>query len=217
MLEYLVTGTGRCGTTYMAKFLTLSGLNCSHEAFYNCKACGGDLENSSSGQRVGLPKPNVVSGEASLFAAPFASSFKGKVIHLTRHPLLVIRSFVMDLKFFHEKLPKAEWQKKTQAFIAFHVPGIMDMPDPISRAALFYIEWNKIIENSMIRLHHRIEDDPDRVVQFLKPTAKSLHFEDIKCNSQANPDSTEVTWNDIPFIIRDDLEDCANKYGYNTK
>ena len=34
-LEYLVTGTGRCGTVNLAMTLTSVGVPCSHERFFN--------------------------------------------------------------------------------------------------------------------------------------------------------------------------------------
>lgn len=213
MLEYLVTGTGRCGTTFMAKCLTLAGSACSHEAIYHWRGQGLAPENSSSGRKAGLPDPRSAVGEASMFAAPFAPSFAGKVVHLTRHPLKVVRSFVNDMGLFTEAAPKAVWMRKTQDFLVSHVPGITGMPDPMSRAAHFYVEWNRIIEASGNRLHHRIEDPPQPVLAFLGANSDAP-FGDTRCNSHAKPDSPELTWGDVPHLVRDDLQRCARRYGY---
>ena len=40
-LKYLVTGTGRCGTVYMARILTSIGIPCGHETIFDYRGTRG--------------------------------------------------------------------------------------------------------------------------------------------------------------------------------
>ena len=55
-LKYLVTGTGRSGTVYMARLLTSLGIPCSHEMIFDYRGFG-----DSEGERGRLvPAEQVV-------------------------------------------------------------------------------------------------------------------------------------------------------------
>jgi len=109
-LKYLVTGTGRCGTVYMARLLTLAGIPCGHESIFDWKGItwakrrlAGEvplelssistirLENGRwSPEPEWLTDVEAIEAESSYMAAPFLEeSFlsETKVIHLVRHPI----------------------------------------------------------------------------------------------------------------------------------
>lgn len=88
MIELLVTGTGRCGTGYVSKLLTASGIPCGHEEVYTPLG----IQN----------RPDLVA-EASWCAVPFLKDFQGRIVHLVRHPMDVIRSF-LGIRFFTQDL-----------------------------------------------------------------------------------------------------------------
>jgi hypothetical protein len=82
--KIIITGCPRSGTGYMAEVLTRSGLQCGHENVF-------DLE----------CKPFTIQADSSWLAAPrlFAHG-RDYVVHLTRHPLLVIES-LLRIGFWH--------------------------------------------------------------------------------------------------------------------
>ena len=119
-LKYLVTGTGKCGTVFMARFLTSLGIPCGHESIFDWKGYKWaekrlankeriELSNTSKssyhpqavpGQRiVQLEKwidINELEAESSYMAAPFLGRDILKdvtIIHIVRNPIKVVNSF----------------------------------------------------------------------------------------------------------------------------
>lgn len=79
--SFVITGTGRCGSAYIARVLTDCGVPCGHEKWFNPY---GTTDNSFV-------------GESSCFALPVGLyGFGGKVFHQVRHPLGVISSLLRE-------------------------------------------------------------------------------------------------------------------------
>jgi hypothetical protein len=123
-LRAVVTGTGRCGTVYMARLLTTAGLPCGHESIFT----PGGLEEAVWRLEGARPVANsnnmLTSGEAdqrwqgyehgvradaSYMAAPYlacrAAIGDAQVVHLVRSPLQVITSFVHGKGYFRSSMP----------------------------------------------------------------------------------------------------------------
>lgn len=79
---FAVIGTGRSGTGYVSQLLTHCGLVCGHEAWWNPWQ-----------QRQHTP---ALDGDASWLALPDveAGRFDGRVLHIVREPVAVVRSLV---------------------------------------------------------------------------------------------------------------------------
>ena len=151
-----------------------------------------------------------------MYAAPFVDAYNWKVVHVTRHPLKVIRSFVSDLRYFTDDWESREdWVRKSHSYFKEHIPEIMKQNGPINRAAYFYTHWNSLIEKTSNEyLHHRIEDDPQVVLDFLG--ARQTKLEDTLCNSfsKRHVIAEDFQWEDIPKASRQELKQAAKKYGY---
>ena len=116
-LKYIVTGTGRCGTLYMANLLTTFGFPCSHEGIFTNEglpkaldAVKGRIPVSSSriSRKQNLSDYEMeIAAESSYMAAPFLNSFNSaQVIHVVRNPIDVVKSFVKKLNYFGEMQPR---------------------------------------------------------------------------------------------------------------
>jgi len=234
-LDYLVTGTGRCGSVYMARLLTSLGINCTHEAIFNYQGLVAaketlqmqrELENSyCSIYDVLNEKPldswidlkGKIQAESSYMAAPFLDDdlFKStKMIHVVRHPLKVISSHVKDIDFF-EPHPKHDlWL----SFVLEQMPELNQIENSIEKACYYYTNWNAMIESkisSYKNMRHKVED---------KCSQPLLNFLGIKNASNAFADTTVNSWkkrtedftlDEIPDgSIKKEFIAIGEQYGY---
>lgn len=135
MIHLLVTGTGRCGTGYTAALLTASGIPCGHEEVYTAS---------------GIQNRHDLEADASWCAVPFLQDFEGRIVHLVRHPMAVICSF-LGIRFFTHDLNSPH-----RRFAAKHFwrSGM-----PVRDAMRWWLELNRAIEpHADVRI--RIEDLP---------------------------------------------------------
>lgn len=215
-LKYLVTGTGRCGTVYMARFLTKLNIFCGHEAIFDHNGIEMARKRLSGEEKIQTStcsvynhvsketnenwfKPNIVA-ESSYMSAPYLNDpiLDGvKIIHLIRHPLKVLSSWVNDIHFFEEGQTEGEQFRK---LICEHLPQIEKEPTEIEKACRYLIEWTKLIEqNSKNRMVVKIEDYPfTDLVNFIRKDANMDNgiLDNNKVNSwKINPD---LTLEDIP-------------------
>lgn len=233
-LKYIVTGTGRCGTVYFAKLLTSLGINCGHEAIFSNKG----LDNAYERMKQERPKVSLISelatpkseewfpegvdriqADSSYMSAPFLDSEiadGAKIIHLVRHPLEVINSFVYGLRYFRNDCLNEDDFKDYHTFIYTYVPSILKYPDPVTRAAVFYIEWNNLIEskaNGKSYIRHNISSSLKRVFRFLgmEPT----QYYNKKANHILGLDKYITRFTQIPSLeVRESLVKMFQRYYY---
>jgi hypothetical protein len=208
MLEYLITGTGRCGTGYAARLLSSVGVPCGHEAIFRLDG----LEKA-----VARVEQFDLAAESSWLAAPWLKLLPDqvRVAHLVRHPQHVIDS-LLRMQFFDLSIP--EYRPYTR-FVYAHLPGLSDEPTPLAKAVSFYIRWNRLIEagtgDRAVRV--RIEDCPGALLDALRidPGGNQPFdvFDDRQYNSRGGLDQT---WNldMLPDDLLGELADLAGEYGY---
>jgi len=230
-LKYIITGTGRCGTVFMARLLTSVGLPCGHETIFDSDGLDAAKNRltgliqlgvshislmeyqTNNGDWVTLPEwnrnlSNIVA-DSSYMAAPFLSEFDTKVIQVTRNPLKVIDSFVNHLYYFSHNLPTNTWEQ----FIYKTIPEITKAMPSYDRAALFYVLWNEMIEKKY-DMRCKIEDGPQKVLDFIGKSDLP-HFNQ-KINSVIKKNVDRFTLDKVESKeIRSRLELMAKKYGYN--
>lgn len=235
-LEYLVTGTGRCGTVYMARLLTQLGIPCGHETFFDYHGLSmakGRLNGSTpfalsevstmqfSGQGaqllpVWLPDINKVVADSSYMAAPFIDDplFDATtILHVVRNPVKVINSFCHYLGYF--SATRTVWED----FIYGNFPELLDVPSQVERATLFYILWNEMIETkSANRSYFRF------CIEATEPVFEFLGFEALAkrlptdINTFEKAGIRKLSLYDIPAgEIRDRLIAVGERYGYSMK
>lgn len=220
-LKYLVTGTGRCGTVYMARFLTEIGITCGHEAVFGPKGIDDATEkltkdspqlatsNCSKDGDASWFDSNNVMAESSYMSAPYLDHpllEDTKVIHLIRDPLLVLSSWFSDIHFFRSPSCTLFPQQLGyyQEFIMSHIPRINEEETEIEKTARYIIEWTKMIKNSKKeKLLVKIENYPYFSLTNFLSVENQLNLGEIeklknkKINSWAVREK-DLTFSDIP-------------------
>jgi len=125
-LKFLVTGTGRCGTGYIARLLTESGLLCTHEKVFGPR---------------GIEKPSRKPlGDSSWLAAPYLNNFPGPIIHIVRHPLAVLNSLYGTGLF--SGVGVQPYTGFANSYLSHETANI---EEPILKSCMFMVEWIDMI------------------------------------------------------------------------
>jgi hypothetical protein len=193
-LQVLVVGTGRCGTGFLAHSLEQSGFTCGHEAIFN------HWDEEKVRQRY---LASSLTAEASWAAAPFLGADwldpAVKVIHLTRNPMEVIKSF-HDINFFSTQ----RVQKPLNQLVYRNASIKAETQDRLQSAVTHYYEWNALIRDALrssgrpaitLRLEDAVSDAgaAQRVSEFL-----GVAFTPVA--SVVNPKTGEkAAHEDVPF------------------
>jgi hypothetical protein len=225
-LDFLVTGTGRCGTVHMAKLLTSIGHPCGHESIFTPngleyalrKLRGEPIQHSRVSMADGrwLVDPNYITAESSYMSAPFLRHKELSatiIIHVVRHPLRVVFSFRDGFDYFAQIDPQHD---PYQRFIYHHLPELKEVGDPLSRACLFYVLWNEMIEkNAPRRVFHHIEDGPETLLDIILTDDPE---DEIYTNTKSNSRIKEFnhTLDEIPEgDIKNRFIQKWGEYGYS--
>lgn len=224
-LNYLITGTGRCGTNFMARVLHSCGICCGHETIFDDQGINVALERLEEEMPLRLSwvsartghgwwHPYGLQAESSYMAAPYLAHDCLKdtlVVHIVRHPLEVISSFLLDIEHFcNPPNPKV---KQWEDFIYFHLPELLEIDNPIERVCLYYIKWNSMIEKQSNVLH-KIETDAKVFLNSLGVQTPSTIFSDKTANKWGKRDKN-FSLEDIPNgKIKDEFVHFIEKYQY---
>lgn len=246
-LKLIATGTGRCGTVGIAKILSHAGIFCGHEAIFDCQGLEGAKERlagikpillsevsklaSVEEENLGMtwfkhedPTATIeIVADSSYMAAPFLDQIDNvKIVHVVREPIKVINSFVGGFNYFKKKTPIAS--KPYHDFIYSFFPELKEDMDPLSRAALYYILWNTMIEEKSKNkeyLLYRIEDTGrNKLLKFAEaPQSESDYKVPMPwgtCNHKWGLENNEVIYDNydcIPdTVIRSRLLKLRCKY-----
>lgn len=228
-LRYVVTGTGRSGTVYLARLLTAAGLPCGHESFFTpwgldmarARLAGhAPVYSSAISVEAGgdwVPKPDELVADSSYMAAPYLYSdlLEGAcIIHAVRHPIAVINSFVLGLGYFLEPQPTDIWHE----FIYGILPELRQHWHPLERAALYYARWNRVIEwlaGGKDYFFMRLEDGPDRLLRRLGARVSDPDLLMSQTVNTRMEGKGGYSYYDIPpGVARDELFEIADRYGY---
>lgn len=232
-LKFVVTGTGRCGTVFMGKLLTSMGVPCGHESVFDYAAPQVVLDRYygigkcvlSGVSRKDEPKDrknwvdiSSIRADSSYMAVPYLSQIDSSIIHVVRHPLKVVSSFIHDLRYFNNG--NSQYEK----WIRFHVPEISNFKTPLTRACYYYVEWNSRIEKegkSKGYLRHRIEDpNLDDIFNFLEVDPKLNVYGNKKSNTMRRKRHYGFDFTDLTGIhpyVKNRFFKMAEKYGYTTR
>ena len=193
-MRLLVTGTGRCGTQWIAAALTAAGVPCTHEVHWTRRYRGdGDW-----------------TAEASWPAAAYTPIADAYVVHLVRHPLAVIRSRLIRGTFGNP--PPSRGQGKLARWATRQCPQIATGRTELDRVALHWTYWNQMVRGAAERI--RLEDitpaDVTRLARIADPDAPGVA--DLPPPVGAGPDGPQVTWQQVQHIPG--LLALADEYGY---
>ncbi len=207
-LDYIITGTGRCGTAYAAKFLTREGIPCGHEEIFGpWGKRASEIMRQSNSELV---------ADASWLAMPFLNEVgEAKVVHLVRHPQRVIAS-MLAIGLFANKPPR---DIRPYTAFAYEHSDIGKYETEIERATAFYLYWNGQISYRRPDAHiARIEDEPESILNAVGIRIKGIPAEGKKWESGIEPVNVTgvdpISLNDIPESMRSDILAMMEDYGY---
>lgn len=187
MTHFLITGTGRCGTGYVAKGLSAYGIPTSHEAVFTPS---------------GFKGWGAYAGGCSWLAAPLLSAHEGPVYQLVREPTATLSSLVASGVLDGDG-PFTDWIRRYAPEVFYHA----EVKD---RAQCFWLTWNQMIAPHVQRVL-RIED------LNLESLARDLGYEphlvgqlppsDYNTTSRPHPDFAYAE-------LWDEVRELAKVYGY---
>ena len=202
-LRFVITGTGRCGTGFMAQVFLSAGVNCGHEAIFRHNSCDASLE--------WMEMQPEFEADSSWMAAPclgMPELENATIIHLVRHPKKVIDSYVR-MGFFND--PNVVGYVR---YMHNALPILHKYDDPIHKAGALYLGWNGMIEPWAHWLH-RVEDEPYPFLDKLGIECdEDKLFNNTRHNHRAGPE-TDTTLADFPGRLGDALHRMARRYGYD--
>ncbi len=207
-MKYLITGTGRCGTGFMANVFTSVGLNCTHEQVFNRNGLVYALEQIELRRKY--PEWGWA-GESSWLASPFLMHPDLKdliVIHLVRHPLNVINSNLRLHFFTHPHYgPYFNWMSQ-------YVD--LDKYDNVyEKAVYWYLELNKFTEQRA-DIRHRVEDDPRILLDQLGINYSGYDiYDNTKYNSRTGYGNVKLNVGQVHKGLVNRLAEMSYSYGYN--
>jgi hypothetical protein len=215
----------------MSQLLSSIGVTCTHEGIFDyagLETAINRLENPQtikvseiSSKEFGNWVKSDIEAESSYMAAPYldAGFLKHtKIIHIVRDPIRVINSFVLGLKYFKSHNPEASHAIKGanyERFIHQHVPAMSIETDPFTRAALYYVKWNELIEQRVRKENYiriRAEDCPTAFFDYAQINPET-YFVNKKANSKL-ADQAGLDDNIPPGPIKDELIAISLRYGY---
>lgn len=216
-LRFIATGTGRCGTKFVAALLTGVGLPCGHEVFFTPHGLA-HCDRFLTWRHLHLV------GSSSWQAAPYLETHEALreafIIHLLRHPKHYIDS--------HLKLWPAGRRTVFSRFVCDRLPEISlidDMDDRYTWEAYKWTHWNRMIERTTANRPHvrfQIEREPMELLETLADNGllnmtdidPNTLYDDRRCN-HLRDNETDVQLDDISDErVRHDLLELAGEYGY---
>ena len=235
-LQFLVTGTGRCGTVFFAHLLTSIGIPCGHEHIFNFeskKKCFDRLvypekrinsfvsEHSLIDEKYHneFVDPKKTVAESSYFLVPYLNENYLKnipLIHVVRNPLKVIRSFVDDFDYF-----KDIEDKKIEIFENFmylNYPEIKNFKNPYDRAGQYYISCNeKIFKQKKERPYLLVKiEEVIESKNLIQKFFKKLFPENLPnhLNKKSNENTKEI---DFSFFENNEIKEKIKNIMENLK
>jgi hypothetical protein len=202
--RFVITGTGRCGTGYMANALMYNRVRCGHETLF-----------TPEGKQ---PNP-FLRGDSSWMAAPHLPAWSGYVLHVVRNPLDVVNSFV-GIGLFDESHDTAEVLPYRE-YARQHAPEVFELEDPVERAMAWYVFWNRMIEpwaHKRVQVENVSGDDLYDVIRYAgahhAPWEIAKNLAEVPKDVNSRP-RADLTWDDLPDgDLKDGLRAMGKAYGY---
>lgn len=240
-LDYLITGTGRCGTVYCAKYLSAAGIPCGHEAVFDHRGLNMALSRLDGFESVVLSEasqmrfhpdgtitrlqayvdPTRLRAESSYLAAPYLDHARLKdtqMVHVVRNPVAVIQSFCYYLNYFSYHMP-CPWNDITRRYenvIYAVLPELMNSALlPVERCAMYYILWNRMIQDKLKNRNHlflKIEDASVKLGEFIGRPAPAVQQDE---NTFYKKDCPKFSPDCLSSKhVRSELETYSKELGY---
>lgn len=136
-MRFAITGSGRCGTTYLSHLLTAAGIYCGHEQVYT-------LTSVTDGTPPDWGDFTADSSWMALAHLPLDVP----LVLITRHPLAVVASY-MEIGYFTTDL-----DNPCHEATATICPAVYDEPTPQDAALRMWLHWNTLAAaHAELRFH----------------------------------------------------------------
>jgi len=236
-LKYIVTGTGRSGTVYLARVLTSVGIPCGHETIFDyhglevaidriegrrpLKLSDVSMINFEGGHCTVIPEwladINSIEADSSYLSAPYLDRMDVVSIHAVRDPIKVVNSFCNYINYFTHPYPSDPYGMVYEEFIYKHIPELMQKMTPYERACLYYVRWNQMIEKKLEgkrSIFYRVEDDIESLLHLLLVSSDSA-YNNRKVNSFEKTTKSFCLSDLSNSTLKRDFIDMGRRYGYN--
>jgi hypothetical protein len=205
--RFVITGSGRCGTTWISRALTRVGVPCGHEEVFHYGP---------------VPErwPDDLRAEASWVAACRLDEVAQPIALLVRHPLAVVKSMV-EVGFFTWDLTNPYHDPLREAF-----PEVYDWQDPADRALETWLALNTAAlgRAEMVLRLELVRRSPERFARFLawaggNPRHAEEALAEPPCNRhETSRERTGVTytpsWRDHDLDLASRAQGLARILGY---
>lgn len=229
-LKYIVAGTGRCGSVYMARVLTSISIPCGHESIFNqhdpdiiIERARGTISPTISNvaKNDGWLNIDHIIADSSYMAIPYLNHPEIQhipIIHIVREPLSVVSSFVKDLQYFNLMKNNPYNIGGWEEWIWSQLPELHQYDNALERACYFWTVWNEKIEESYVNrkiYFHNIENKfNDDFFDFVNVKQRNVVFNNKKENTMKKR-STDFTIDEIPSgKVKHDFLELREKYRY---
>lgn len=199
-MKFVIASTGRAGSKWCATALRLAGIRCGHEQVFATAML----------PAMDPPRWDAFEGDSSLAVVPYLDRLPEGCyrLHVVRHPLAVIGSFVHNGPILASHLPAGLGEYLDAAF-----SEITDAPDEVTAASLYWLRWNRWAEKDSDRTMQLESLTPETLVDavWMVPRWPLYPFDNPVNVSAATP----IALDDIPDPLRDEVADAAEWYGYD--
>lgn len=153
---FVVTGSGHSGTGWAARLFTQLGHECGHEQQYNPARCG-----------------PLTTADSSWLAVPHLADLPEgtPVVHLVRHPLTVIKSFLRS-GTYRRTDTACVYTRHTYRML----PELYAAGDELGRCIVRVCEWDRPVVDYTPRLVVRIEDCAPAVPRAVETAQETVAF-----------------------------------------
>ena len=210
-LKIIVTGTGRSGTGFAARWLTSIGIPSGHEHFF-------DYHGPEHARRMLAIRDFHIVGECAWEAAPHLGCPALKdalVVHQVRHPKRVLESCL--------RVPPGTTMHY-YCYLEEYLPLVRQYKTVLDKAACRWVHWNRMIGRQLDErksFFWRVEDGTDGLLAWLDEQglidAESINpaqmFNNTRHNHKHGPEQVACL-EDVHPDLRFALVDQMQRYGY---
>jgi len=198
-INYIISGTPRSGTGFMAKLFTSAGIPIGHEMFFGMPGHG--------------YYPKNAQGDSSWMAVPFIHNFDATVIHIVRNPLDNISSLLHRETFSEDRMKHSIYT----FFKTIRLP-ILDRFEGLDKYLAFWLYWNKeidLVENVRVKLED-IAQDPKPMLDDMgiKYDPEKLYSKKYNKSERATPNLTLDNFKTCNEELLGKVIRLAKAYGY---
>ena len=185
-MKYLVVGTGRSGTGFMSKLLTMNGIPCGHEKVLKIRHPDVDYAECI--------RSTPFEAESSWLAAPHLDDIKTsiapelQIIQITRNPIKVIKSFT------ELTLNTSSTNKSFVPYIPFS-----DSDSMFDVLIQYYISWYRFIEKHAEITLDIDNFDYDLLTSFLGKPVRQL---DAIVNAKEERKKVKISWEEVEQAVQ---------------